>query len=70
MDLIYRPIRTKPCGWLHRENRLHSGVEMFLAQGFAQWETDGQQRRVPHEKCRAASAETKKTHAGDPSSWM
>jgi len=39
MDLIYRPIRTKLLRLAASRNiACVSGVEMFLAQGFAQWE--------------------------------
>jgi len=39
MDLIYRPMRTKLlCMAQSRGIRTVSGVEMFLAQGIAQWE--------------------------------
>jgi len=39
MDLIYRPIRTKLLRLAaSRKIACVSGVEMFLAQGFAQWE--------------------------------
>ena len=39
MDLIYRPIRTKLLRLAaSRKVACVSGVEMFLAQGFAQWE--------------------------------
>ena len=39
MDLIYRPIRTKLLRLAaSRKLACVSGVEMFLAQGFAQWE--------------------------------
>ena len=39
MDLIYRPLRTKLLRMAAaRGIRTVSGVEMFLAQGFAQWE--------------------------------
>jgi shikimate dehydrogenase len=39
MDLIYRPIRTKFLRLAAvRKIACVSGVEMFLAQGFAQWE--------------------------------
>lgn len=39
MDLIYRPIRTKLLQLAaSRKIECVSGVEMFLAQGFAQWE--------------------------------
>jgi len=39
MDLIYRPERTKLLKIAaHKEIATVSGVEMFLAQGFAQWE--------------------------------
>jgi 3-dehydroquinate dehydratase/shikimate dehydrogenase len=39
MDLIYRPIETKLLKIAARLGRVAvSGIEMFLAQGFAQWE--------------------------------
>jgi shikimate 5-dehydrogenase len=39
MDLIYRPIRTKLLRLAaSRKIACVSGAEMFLAQGFAQWE--------------------------------
>ena len=39
MDLIYRPLRTKLLRMAEtRGIRTVSGVEMFLAQGIAQWE--------------------------------
>jgi shikimate dehydrogenase len=39
MDLIYRPLRTQLLRIAAAEGiRVVSGVEMFLAQGFAQWE--------------------------------
>jgi shikimate 5-dehydrogenase len=39
MDLIYRPMRTELLRIaLKKGIRAVSGVEMFLAQGFAQWE--------------------------------
>ena len=39
MDLIYRPLRTRLLGMAPEKGiRVVSGVEMFLAQGFAQWE--------------------------------
>jgi 3-dehydroquinate dehydratase / shikimate dehydrogenase len=39
MDLIYRPLRTKLLKMAAAKGiRVVSGVEMFLAQGFAQWE--------------------------------
>jgi len=39
MDLIYRPMQTELLRIAtHRRIRAISGVEMFLAQGFAQWE--------------------------------
>jgi shikimate 5-dehydrogenase len=39
MDLIYRPIRTKLLQMAaDRGIKTVSGVEMFLAQGIAQWE--------------------------------
>ena len=39
MDLIYRPLRTQLLKTAAAKGiRVISGVEMFLAQGFAQWE--------------------------------
>jgi len=39
MDLIYRPLRTQLVKVTAAKGiRAISGVEMFLAQGFAQWE--------------------------------
>jgi 3-dehydroquinate dehydratase/shikimate dehydrogenase len=39
MDLIYRPLRTKLLRIAAEKGiRVVSGLEMFLAQGFAQWE--------------------------------
>jgi shikimate 5-dehydrogenase len=39
MDLIYRPIQTELLSMAARKGiGVISGVEMFLAQGFAQWE--------------------------------
>jgi 3-dehydroquinate dehydratase/shikimate dehydrogenase len=39
MDLIYRPLRTELLTIAAAKGiRVISGVEMFLAQGFAQWE--------------------------------
>ncbi len=39
MDLIYRPLRTQLLKTAATKGiRVISGVEMFLAQGFAQWE--------------------------------
>jgi 3-dehydroquinate dehydratase/shikimate dehydrogenase len=39
MDLIYRPLRTKLlCIAAEKGIRVVSGLEMFLSQGFAQWE--------------------------------
>jgi shikimate 5-dehydrogenase len=39
MDLIYRPMRTALLRIAARKGRVViSGVEMFLAQGLAQWE--------------------------------
>jgi shikimate dehydrogenase len=39
MDLIYRPLRTQLLRMAAGKGiRVISGVEMFLAQGFAQWE--------------------------------
>jgi shikimate dehydrogenase len=39
MDLIYRPMRTEFLKIAARKGiATVSGVEMFLAQGFAQWE--------------------------------
>ena len=39
MDLVYRPLRTKLLGIAAEKGiRTVSGVEMLLAQGFAQWE--------------------------------
>src|SRR5262249_38842496 len=39
MDLIYRPMQTELLRIACKTNiRMISGVEMFLAQGFAQWE--------------------------------
>jgi len=39
MDLIYRPLQTKLLQTAKRKGvKTISGVEMFLAQGFAQWE--------------------------------
>jgi len=40
MDLIYRPVKTKLLQLAERRGiEIISGVEMFLAQGIAQWET-------------------------------
>ena len=39
MDLIYRPLRTQLLRIAAKKGvKVISGVEMFLAQGFAQWE--------------------------------
>jgi 3-dehydroquinate dehydratase/shikimate dehydrogenase len=39
MDLIYRPLRTQLLRIAAAKRvRVVSGLEMFLAQGFAQWE--------------------------------
>jgi len=45
MDLIYRPERTKLLlQAAHQGITIVSGVEMFLAQGIAQWELWTKQR--------------------------
>ena len=54
MDLIYRPQRTRLLRLAAQKGiAIVSGVEMFLAQGIAQWEiwTD---RRAPEAAMRAA----------------
>jgi shikimate dehydrogenase len=39
MDLVYRPLRTELLNIAASKGiRVVSGVEMFLAQGFVQWE--------------------------------
>jgi shikimate dehydrogenase len=39
MDVIYRPLRTQLLRIAAKKGiKVISGVEMFLAQGFAQWE--------------------------------
>jgi len=39
LDLIYRPLQTKLLAMAKaRGSKTISGVEMFLAQGIAQWE--------------------------------
>jgi shikimate 5-dehydrogenase len=49
MDLIYRPERTKLLKLAARKRiAAVSGVEMFLAQGIAQWEL--WMKRSAHEK--------------------
>jgi shikimate dehydrogenase len=54
MDLIYRPLNTKLLRTARRAG-LHtvSGVEMFLAQGIAQWEL-WMRRAAPEEAMRRA----------------
>jgi shikimate dehydrogenase len=54
MDLIYRPMRTKLLKLsASRGIACVSGVEMFLAQGFAQWE-HWMGRRAPESQMRSA----------------
>jgi len=39
MDMIYRPQKTQLLRMAERKGcKIVSGIEMFLAQGFAQWE--------------------------------
>ena len=54
MDLIYRPLQTKLLGMAAaRGIRTVSGVEMFLAQGIAQWEL-WMGKRAPEPAMRSA----------------
>jgi 3-dehydroquinate dehydratase / shikimate dehydrogenase len=54
MDLIYRPERTQLLKLAARKGiATVSGVEMFLAQGIAQWEL-WMKRRAPHQSMRQA----------------
>ena len=54
MDLIYRPLHTKLLKIAAGKGiRVISGVEMFLAQGFAQWEL-WIGRKAPEEAMRRA----------------
>jgi 3-dehydroquinate dehydratase/shikimate dehydrogenase len=54
MDLIYRPLRTELLNIAARQGRMGiSGVEMFVAQGVAQWEL-WTGKRAPEAAMRAA----------------
>jgi 3-dehydroquinate dehydratase/shikimate dehydrogenase len=54
MDLIYRPLQTKLLRIAKRKGiKTISGVEMFLAQGFAQWEL-WTGKKAPEEAMRRA----------------
>ena len=54
MDLIYRPLQTKLLGLAAKAGiATISGVEMFLAQGIAQWE-HWMKTRAPEAKMRQA----------------
>jgi shikimate 5-dehydrogenase len=54
MDLIYRPERTQLLKLAARQGiATVSGVEMFLAQGIAQWEL-WMKRRAPEKVMRRA----------------
>jgi 3-dehydroquinate dehydratase/shikimate dehydrogenase len=57
MDLIYRPLRTELLRIAtHKGIRVISGLEMFLAQGFAQWELFMGQRAPEAAMRRAVTA--------------
>jgi 3-dehydroquinate dehydratase/shikimate dehydrogenase len=67
MDLIYRPLQTRLLRMAKRKGiKTISGVEMFLAQGFAQWELwmgkaapEAAMRRVVMAKLRSEEAAQK-----------
>ena len=53
-DLVYRPLQTKLLRVAAEKGiRTVSGVEMFVAQGIAQWEL-WMKRRAPEEEMRRA----------------
>jgi 3-dehydroquinate dehydratase/shikimate dehydrogenase len=60
MDLIYRPLRTKLLRIAAAKGiRVVSGLEMFLAQGFAQWELWTKKPAPEREMRRAVTAKFK-----------